>query len=104
MLREVPREAEPKAVPVSKRHSSGQAERRTGQPAIPDNLDFYLSQEQMDSLHTMEYFGWQLAFVRRSDLNNIMPVIFHGGQGEYAVLEIGGDVIRAPDIGIRPAC
>ena len=79
----------------------GAVERRVGVAPIPDQLDFYLNREQLDALHTMEYFGWKLAFVRRQDLSNIVPVIHHEAQQEYAVLDETGDIIRAPDIRIR---
>lgn len=76
-------------------------ERRVGMEPIPDSIDLYLNTPQLDALQTMEYFGWQLAFVRRSDLSNIIPVIKHEKKGEFAVLTGEGDIIRSPDIGIR---
>lgn len=77
-------------------------ERRTGAAPIPDNIDLYLNAQQMEALQTMEYFGWQLAFIRRSDLNNIIPVIQHIQNKEFAVLDDDGDIIRDPNIGLRP--
>ena len=76
-------------------------ERRKGMEPIPESIDLYLNTPQLDALQTMEYFGWELAFVRRSDLNNIIPVIKHDKKGEFAVLTSEGDIIRSPDIGIR---
>lgn len=77
------------------------AERRVGMEPVPDSIDLYLNAEQLEALQTMQYFGWELAFVRRSDLNNIVPVIFQAQQKEYAVLASDGDIIRNPNIGIR---
>ena len=78
-----------------------EGERRIGMEPIPESIDLYLNTPQLDALQTMEYFGWELAFVRRSDLNNIIPVIKHDKKGEFAVLTSEGDIIRSPDIGIR---
>ncbi len=77
-------------------------ERRTGTAPIPESIDLYLNDVQMEALQTMEYFGWQLAFIRRSDLNNIVPVIQHIQNKEFAVLDTEGDIIRDPNIGLRP--
>lgn len=77
-------------------------ERRTGVSPIPESIDLYLNDAQMEALQTMEYFGWQLAFIRRSDLNNIVPVIQHIQNKEFAVLDGEGDIIRDPNIGLRP--
>ncbi|HEY7772306.1 MAG TPA: hypothetical protein VIC26_03940 [Marinagarivorans sp.] len=76
-------------------------ERRIGMAPIPESIDLYLNTQQLNALQTMEYFGWELAFVRRSDLSNILPVIKHRKKGEFAVLAVDGDIIRSPDIGIR---
>lgn len=76
-------------------------ERRVGMEPIPDSLDLYLTPTQMQALQTMQHFGWELAFVRRSDLNNIIPVIKNTKKVEFAVLDLEGDIIRDPDIGIR---
>lgn len=76
-------------------------ERRVGAAPIPEDIDLYLNAQQMEALQTMEYFGWQLAFVRRSDLNNIIPVIQHVQNKEFAVLDDDGDIIRDPNIGLR---
>lgn len=78
-----------------------EAERRVGMEPVPDSIDLYLNTEQLEALQTMQYFGWELAFVRRSDLNNVVPVIFQAQQQEYAVLAADGDIIRRPNIGIR---
>ena len=93
------------ATPVkisSQTAESSSNERRIGAAPIPDNIDLYLNTQQMEALQTMEYFGWQLAFIRRSDLNNIIPVIQHVQNKEFAVLDENGDIIRDPDIGLRP--
>jgi hypothetical protein len=86
---------------LNNRYQVEEDERRVGMEPIPDSIDLYLNAPQLDALQTMEYFGWQLAFVRRSDLSNIIPVIKHEKKGEFAVLTGEGDIIRSPDIGIR---
>lgn len=78
------------------------SERRKGVPPIPDNINTFLNANQLEALQTMEYFGWQLAFIRRSDLNNIIPVIQHIKSKAFAVLDEDGDIIRDPNIGLRP--
>ena len=84
-----------------KRLAIAEEERRVGVEPIPNSLDLYLNPSKIVSLNTMQYFGWQLAFVRRSDLSNIIAVIKNAKKSEFAVLDIEGDIIRNPDIGIR---
>lgn len=78
-------------------------ERRIGVAPIPIDITEYLNAEQQNTLQIMRYFGWELAFIRRSDINNILPVISHEQNfaTEYATLEKDGDIIRSPDIAIR---
>ncbi len=83
------------------RKAAAEQERRIGMEPIPSRLDLYLTPSQLESLTTMEYFGWCLAFVRRSDLNNIIPVIKNIKKMEFAVLDLCGDIIRNPQINIR---
>lgn len=93
-----PKNLTPKSVSPKKTASE---ERRVGMTPIPESIDLYLNKEQLDSLQTMEYFGWQLVFVRRNDLTNIVPVIQSVKTKEYAVLDTDGDIIRSPNIEIR---
>ena len=76
-------------------------ERRGELSAVPNSLDLYLNAEQLEALATMEYFGWRLEFVRHSDLNNIVVVIKHQKNAEYAVLDGAGDMIRNPELALR---
>lgn len=78
-------------------------ERRVGIAPIPADITKYLNSEQQNTLQIMRYFGWELAFIRRSDIDNIIPVICHAQSTntEYATLEKDGDIIRSPDIAIR---
>jgi hypothetical protein len=82
---------------------SAGSERRLGMSPIPQDLSLYLNPEQCGALETLSYFGWQLAFVRRSDLARILAVVQHRASGEFAVLDSEGDLIRKPDIVLRSA-
>ena len=35
-------------------------EKRTGENAVPDNLNKYLNDAQLSELHTIESFGWEV--------------------------------------------
>lgn len=87
---------------TSKETSSAQiSDRRIGSTPVPESLDLYLNDEQQTAVVTMGYFGWELVFVRRSDLHNILHVLQNTQTREYAVLDIEGSIIRSPNIKIR---
>jgi hypothetical protein len=73
---------------------------RGAAPAVPAPLTDWLNQAQMLSLRTMEYFGWQLWFIRRQQAPAIV-VIRDSYSAQFAVLEPGGHINQQPSIQLR---
>ena len=73
------------------------------QKPVPDNLDEIISQEQLATINKLESFGWELFFVRRSTLNEIIPIMRSPMTSECytAVVDKDGSVIRDHDVLIR---
>ncbi|HMW47326.1 MAG TPA: hypothetical protein PKD17_12305 [Cellvibrionaceae bacterium] len=69
-------------------------------PPVPPAVNEWLDQSQQLSLRTMEYFGWQLWFIRRQQLPAIV-VIRDGYSQQFAVLEPGGQINQKPHIQLR---
>ncbi|HEY6530005.1 MAG TPA: hypothetical protein VIZ65_15050 [Cellvibrionaceae bacterium] len=69
-------------------------------PPIPAELGDWLDQAQQLALRTMEYFGWQLWFIRRQQEPRLV-VIRDGYSQQIAVLEPGGQINQKPQIQLR---
>ena len=69
-------------------------------PPIPAALSEWLDQAQLLSLRTMEYFGWQLWFVRRQQPPAVVVIKDNYSQ-QIAVLEPGGQINQQPLIQLR---
>ncbi len=78
------------------------SERRGGKAPVPSDLEQLLTQDQLLSLHRVEEFGWQLAFVRRPLFQSPVTVVTNPGHQRFAVLEEDGEINQSPDIVIRP--
>ncbi|NNJ91241.1 MAG: hypothetical protein HKP55_06175, partial [Gammaproteobacteria bacterium] len=50
-------------------------DKRQNEDPIPSNLDQFLNQVQMLTLHKVEEFGWHLWFVRRPLFQEAMAVV-----------------------------
>jgi hypothetical protein len=75
-------------------------DKRTGQQAIPDNLEDWLSQDQLDALHQIRNFGWEIKFIRRPAFQDPIVVIYCS-DSNIGVLEKDGKINMNPDITIR---
>lgn len=69
-------------------------------PPVPPSVSDWLDSAQQLSLRTMEYFGWQLWFIRRQQLPAVV-VIRDGYSQQFAVLEPGGQINQKPHIQLR---
>ena len=76
-------------------------DKRTGMAPIPDNLAELLNQKQIRVLRQIATFGWQLQFVRRSSLQDPIPVILSPKGDKYAILERDGRINVKHDLKIR---
>ena len=75
--------------------------RKVRQSPIPSNIGQYLSNAQLKTVKTMEEFGWQLYFRRRSSIQKIITIIQQIGTSQTALIEKDGTVNHQHDILIR---
>lgn len=76
-------------------------DKRGSQPAIPPNLEYYLTDVQLRTLHNLEDFGWNLYFVRRP-LFEVPIVVISSPEGkQHAVIEEDGSLNLEPHITLR---
>jgi len=76
-------------------------DKRTGQQAIPDNLEDWLSPEQMQMLHQIESFGWKIKFIRRPVFQDPVIVLVGDDEKKIGILEKDGRINMDPDIVLR---
>lgn len=76
-------------------------ERRKNQLPVPAHLDQLLNSEQLQTLHQMENFGWELTFVRRPLFAPVVAVLQHHDNKNIAVLLDDGELDMAPTIALR---
>ena len=76
-------------------------DKRTGQEAIPDNLDDWLTPDQTQMLHQIESFGWRLKFIRRPVFQDPIVILVSDDGKKIGVLEKDGRVNMDPNITIR---
>lgn len=67
-------------------------EKRTGESAVPDNLEDYLNQAQIKALRQIENFGWELKFVRRPLFQEPIAVIINTDGDRVGTLEADGRI------------
>jgi hypothetical protein len=68
---------------------------------VPDNLSSVLNELQMMALHRIESFGWELRFVRRPDLQHILPVVSNSEGTTIGILEEDGRINLEHDVKLR---
>lgn len=66
--------------------------------ALPTDVLYYLNDIQLIALHSLENFGWQLAFIRRPLFTPPMVVMKGNGRVKFAVLEEDGTMNLEPTI------
>jgi hypothetical protein len=65
-------------------------ERRKNLKPIPDNPELFLSEPQLQTVHSLEESGWHLWFVRRNIYLQAMPVLVEDESGQTAVIDKAG--------------
>ena len=76
-------------------------DKRTGQEAVPDNLDDWLTPEQMQMFHQIESFGWRIKFIRRPVFQDPIVVLVSDNEKNIGILEKDGRINMNPDITLR---
>ena len=64
-------------------------------------LERQLNEDQLDTLHALERFGWELKFVRRPPFQQPIPVVFDGDRKKFGVIEADGSLNEKPKFDIR---
>ncbi|NNJ94185.1 MAG: hypothetical protein HKP57_05525, partial [Halobacteria archaeon] len=67
-------------------------EKRTGESPVPDNLEDFLNQAQINALRQIENFGWELKFVRRPLFQEPIAVIINTDGDRVGTLEADGRI------------
>ena len=65
---------------------------------LPVDVLYYLNDVQRIALHSLENFGWQLAFIRRPLFMPPKIIVKNDAQKKYAVLEEDGSMDLTPQI------
>jgi hypothetical protein len=76
-------------------------ERRKGMEPVPENLEELLNEAQLNTLRSIERFGWQLHFIRRPLFQEVVPVLISREGNKCAVLEADGSINERVDLDIR---
>jgi hypothetical protein len=76
-------------------------ERRKGDKPIPDNLDEYLNELQMQVLQRLESMGYKLKFVRRPLFLDVIAVVSNPQEHKIAMLKADGSIDFFPDLKLR---
>lgn len=75
-------------------------ERNTQQP-IPDDIQLYLTAEQVLMVERMADFGWDLWFIRRPAFQDSICMIHRNPDNENAVIEPDGTINYNHEVIIR---
>lgn len=76
-------------------------ERRHDDERSRRELRAELNEAQLDTLASVERYGWELKFIRRPIFEPSIPVVFDGDRKIYAVLEADGELNEHPPFDIR---
>ncbi len=65
-------------------------------------LERLLNPAQIETLRSLEHFGWELKFVRKPLFQPAVPIVFDGDRRTFAVIEQDGQLNENPPFKIRP--
>ena len=82
-----------------------ESDKRTGQPPVPDNLEDWLNESQLQILRKIEDLGFTLIFMRRPVFQDPVPIVINDKGTKIGILEKDGrlnmnvDIVLRADIG-----
>jgi hypothetical protein len=76
-------------------------EKRRDADPIPENLEDWLSQDQLDALKQLGNFGWQLKFIRRPVFQDPIVIVYSRDKDQFGILEKDGKIDMDSGITIR---
>lgn len=80
---------------------SVETEKRRDADPVPENLEDWLSQDQLDAHKQLGNFGWQLKFIRRPAFQDPIVIIYNRDKDLFGVLEKDGRIDTDSGITIR---
>lgn len=82
-------------------HAYQSLDKRGTQEPVPKNLEYFLSDLQMQCLLHLEDFGWRLAFVRRPLFQECTVALLSPEGKQFATIEDDGSLNLEPNILLR---
>ena len=76
-------------------------DKRTGQPPVPENIEDWLNNTQLQILRQIEELGFKLIFMRRPVLQDPVPIVINNQGNQIGVLEKDGRVNTEVHIDLR---
>jgi len=76
-------------------------EKRTGQSPVPENLEDWLNNTQLQTLPKIEEMGFKLIFMRRPVQEDPVPIVINNQGNQIGVLEKDGRVNTEVHIELR---
>ena len=76
-------------------------EKRKGADPIPEKLEDWLTNDQVEAIKHIEELGWQLRFIRREGLDHPVPVVYRIDGSNIGVLDEEGKIDMNPHITVR---
>ncbi|MDQ3287979.1 MAG: hypothetical protein M3Q42_06895 [Pseudomonadota bacterium] len=76
-------------------------ERRQSAKRLLRTLKGELNEAQLETLASLEKFGWELKFVRRPPFQPSVAVVTDGERKSLGVLEPDGTLNESPDLALR---
>ncbi len=76
-------------------------DRRKGDKPVPDNLEEYLNDFQIQALRRLESLGYKLRFVRRPLFKDVIAVVSNPQYHKIGMLKEDGSLDVFPDIQLR---
>jgi hypothetical protein len=67
-------------------------DRRKGDKPIPDNIEEYLNDLQMQAVQRLESIGYKLKFVRRPLFLDVIAVVSNPQEHKIAMLKVDGSI------------
>jgi hypothetical protein len=77
-------------------------ERRQAPPPPSRVLERLLNPVQIETLRSLEHFGWELKYVRKPLFQSAVPIVLDGDRKNFAVIEENGALNEKPPFKLRP--
>lgn len=76
-------------------------DKRKGLVPIPKKLTDWLNEDQKSMLSTIENYGWELKYIRRTELKEAMVIVVNPQGNQVGVLEKSGELNLESGVTLR---